>query len=65
MEEVQGLDDTVRGVGGFGSTGVNEKKDTGEENESNEQNQRTGEKNDEKVKNETLQGSDRNNSGRT
>ena len=26
MEEVQGLDDTVRGVGGFGSTGVNERK---------------------------------------
>ena len=29
MEEVQGLEDTVHGVYGFGSTGVSEKKDTG------------------------------------
>ena len=30
MEEVQGLEDTVRGSGGFGSTGVNRQNDTGE-----------------------------------
>ena len=29
VEEVQGLDDTVRGSGGFGSTGVKTKNDTG------------------------------------
>ena len=64
MEEVQGLDDTIHGLGGFGSTGVNEKKDTSEKNESNGQNERIGKKN-EKVKNEALKGNDKNSSGRT
>ena len=45
VEEVQGLGDTVRGTGGFGSTGVSETKDTGEKNERTED------------KNETLEGS--------
>ena len=58
MEAVQGLEDIVRGIGGFGSTGVSEEKDIGEKKEVNGQNERTGEENDEKVKNETLKGSD-------
>ena len=65
VEEVQGLDDTVRGFGGFGSTGVKSGKDTGEKNETNKQNERTSEKKESKVKNETLKGNDRNSSGRT
>ena len=56
MEEVQGLEDTVRGVGGFGNTGVNEKNDTGEKKGTIEQNERTEKKENEKVKNETLKG---------
>ena len=59
MEEVQGLDDTVRGSRGFGSTGVSERKDTGEKNETNEQNERTGEKKESMDKNEILKGSSR------
>ena len=55
VEEVQGLEDTVRGVGGFGNTGVNEKKDIGEKSEGNGQNKRTSE-NNKMVKNETLKG---------
>ena len=45
-------------------TGVNEKNDTGKKKEKNgnDANERTGEKNEEKVKNETLKGS--NSSGR-
>ena len=66
VEEVQGLEDTVRGSGGFGSTRVSKKKDTDEKNETNGKNERTGEKNEhEKVKNETLKGSDRNGDDRT
>ena len=59
VEEVQGLGDTVRGSGGFGSTGVKSRKDTDEKNETNEQNERTGEKKESMDKNETLKGSDR------
>ena len=51
VEEMQGLDDTVRGSRGFGSTGVKSGKDTGEKNESNGKNERTEDKN------ETLKGS--------
>ena len=65
VEEVQGLDDIVRGFGDFGSTGVSERKDTGEKNEINGQNERTGEKKESMVKNETLKGNDRNGSNRT
>ena len=47
VEEVQGLDDTVRGASGFGSTGVKSKNDIGtsseKKNETGE-NERTGEK---------------------
>ena len=51
VEEVQGLGETVRGVGGFGSTGVKGKNDTGEmKKEMNDQNERTVDKN------ETLKG---------
>ena len=57
VEEVQGLEDTVRGVGGFGSTGVNRQNDTGEKKKVNGDNERTNKKDDE-VKNETLKGSD-------
>ena len=47
VEEVQGLDDTVRGCGGFGSTGVKSGDDTGQnsgENKTNGKNERTGRK---------------------
>ena len=44
VEEVQGLDETVRGIGGFGSTGVKGKNDADEQNERIED------------KNETLKG---------
>ena len=57
---MQGLEDTIRGVGGFGSTGLNRQNDTGAKNEANGENERIGKKDDE-VKNETLKGS---NSGR-
>ena len=60
VEEVQGLEDIVRGSGGFGSTRVGEKKDTNEQKEMNAENEQTDEKNDEKVKNETLKGKDSN-----
>ena len=67
MEEVEDLGDTVRGSGGFGGTGVKSRNDTGqisEKNETNGQNERTGEKKENKmVKNETLKG--RMSSGRT
>ena len=59
VEEVQGLDNTVRGTGGFGSTGVKSSNDTGrnsEEKEMNGENERTGEKKEREVKNETLKG---------
>ena len=51
MEEVQALEDTVRGTGGFGSTGVKKKNDTEVEKELKGKNERTEDKN------ETLKGS--------
>ena len=59
VEEVQCLDDTVRGTGGFGSTGVKSSNDTGrnsEEKERNGENERTGEKKEREDKNEALKG---------
>ena len=56
VEEVQDLNNTVRGTGEFGSTGVKSRNDIGqisEKNESNGQNERTGEKKESEVKNET------------
>ena len=58
VEEVSGLDETVRGSGGFGSTGIESKNDTGTqigEKEMKMKKERTVEKN--MVKNETLTGS--------
>ena len=66
VEEVQGLDNTIRGTGGFGSTGVKSENDTGRNSEKkneNGENEGTGEKNESEDKNETLKG--RNSSGRT
>ena len=58
VEEVQGLGDTVRGSGGFGSTGVKGKNDTEVKKEMNDQKERTVEKEKEReCKNETLKGS--------
>ena len=62
VEEVQGLEGTARGSGGFGSTGMQLENDTGmvrEEKETNGKNERTEvkkEKGNEKAKNETLKG---------
>ena len=59
VEEVQGLDSTVRGSGGFGSTGVKSGNDTGsnsEEKNENGKNERTGKKESEMDKNKTLKG---------
>ena len=59
VEEVQGLDDTVRGSGGFGSTGVKSGNDTGRISEKRNEkgkNERTGEKKEREDKNETLKG---------
>ena len=60
VEEVQGLGETVRGSGGFGSTGVKSGNDISQINEKmngNGKNERTGEKKEsETVKNETLKG---------
>ena len=59
VKEVQDLDNTVRGSGGFGSTGVKSGNDTGSNSEKkneNGQNERTGEKKQSMVKNETLKG---------
>ena len=59
VKEVQDLDNTVRGTGGFGSTGVNSRNDTGSSSEKkneNGENERTGEKKENEVKNETLKG---------
>ena len=55
VEEVQALEESVRGSGGFGSTGVNGKNDTEEKKEMEVKNERTDDKNDE-GKNETLKG---------
>ena len=63
VKEVQDLANTIHGTGGFGSTGVTSRNDTGSNSEKNE---RTGEKKEnEMVKNETLKGNDRNGGGRT
>ena len=59
VEEVQDLDNTVCGSGGFGSTGVKSGNDTGSSSEKkneNGENERTGEKKESEVKNETLKG---------
>ena len=59
VKEVQDLDDTRRGTGGFGSTGVKSGNDTNqisEEKEMNDKNERIGEKKEVMVKNETLKG---------
>ena len=55
VEEEQALEETIRGLGGFGSTRVSEKKDTDEKKETNGKNERNEKKNEE-VKNETLKG---------
>ena len=59
VEEVSGLDDTVRGSGGFGSTGIESGNDTGmkigQEKKMNVEKERTVKK-EEVVKNETLTG---------
>ena len=68
MEELSALEDTVRGTGGFGSTGVKGKNDTGSSSVKNEmkgENERTGEQKESVVKNETLKGRFGNVSGRT
>ena len=57
VEEVQDLEDTVCGLGGFGNTGLKAGNDTGQDREK----ERTGEK-DSETKNETLKG---NSSGKT
>ena len=57
VEEVQGLDGTVRGSGGFGSTGIESRNDAGREIDVKCKNERTErEKGNEKAKNETLKG---------
>ena len=67
VEEVQALGDTVRGTGGFGSTGVKSRNDTGQISEKmneNGKNERTGEKKENETdKNQTLKG--RNSGSRT
>ena len=68
VEEVSALEDTVRGTGGFGSTGVKSGKDTGsgsEKKNDNGKNERTGEQKESAVTNETLKGRFGNVSGRT
>ena len=59
VQEVQGLEDSVRGTGGFGSTGVKSRNDTGQisekKNEKGE-NERTEVKKESEDKNETLKG---------
>ena len=68
VEEVSALEDTVRGTGGFGSTGVKKANDTGSSSDKkneNGENERTGEQKESAVKNETLKGRFGNVSGRT
>ena len=69
VQEVQGLDDTVRGSGGFGSTGVKSRNNIGSSSEKKNEkgeNERIGEKKEsEMVKNEALKGSIRGNRMRT
>ena len=59
VEEVQGLDDTVRGSRGFGSIRVKSGNDTdriGKEKNKKDENKRTGEKKESEVKIETVKG---------
>ena len=59
VQEVQGLDNTVRGTGGFGSTGVKSRNDTGqigEKKNEKDENERTEVKKESEDKNETLRG---------
>ena len=59
VEEVQGLNNTVHGSGGFGSTGVKFGNDTGSDSkkeETNGENERTEVKKESMDKNETLKG---------
>ena len=59
VKEVHSLDDTVRGSGGFGSTGVKSGNDTGSSSEKKNEhgkNERIEEKNESEDKNETLKG---------
>ena len=59
VEEVQGLNDTVHGSGGFGSTGVKSGNDIGSSSEQKNEkgeNEQTGEKKESVDKNETLKG---------
>ena len=59
VEEVQGLEETVRGSGGFGSTGMKSANDTSEisgEKEKNGKNERAEVENERENKNETLKG---------
>ena len=69
VEEVQGLEGTVRGSSGFGSTGMQLGNDTGmerEKKETNGKNERTEvKKGNEKAKNETLKGKKNNERTRT
>ena len=68
VEEVQDLGNTIRGTGGFGSTGVKSRNDTSkisEKMDENGKNERTEEKKESMVKNETLKGRKKNDSGGT
>ena len=59
VEEVQDLDNTVRGFDGFGTTGMKSRNDTGSGSEKKNEhgkNERTREKKESEVKNETLKG---------
>ena len=59
VQEVQGLEDSVRGTGGFGSTGVKSRNDTGQNSEKKNEkgeNERTEVKKEREDKNETLKG---------
>ena len=55
VEDVQGLEETIRGSGGFGRTKVNGQNDVDEEKVLESKNERTGKK-EEEDKNETLKG---------
>ena len=54
--EVSGLDETVRGTGGFGSTGIESRNDTGEQDIVKCKNERADGEQESKVKNETVKG---------
>ena len=57
MEKMQGLEETISGSRGFGSTGVNRQNDTSKKEQEEGEKERTEKKYSE-VKNETLKGSD-------